>query len=102
MGISFFQAVGLVFIVFSAVFWKPILRPLDRLDSTWSHAVLKSIGIFLFIVLAIVMIPAWVLQSDSVAKTDRIVQDLIGSGVWLAGLGLALGGLVVAHRSSRI
>ena len=46
--------------------------------------------------------PSRVLQLETVARLDRIVQDIIGTGLWVLGLAIGLWALWYAHRDRRI
>lgn len=102
MSMSLVQIVGLIFVVFVVLFRRQILRPIDRLSSSWSDAFIKATTIVLFLVLFVILIPSWAVQTETVAKLDRPIQDLIGSGLWVGGLSAGIGGLWLAHRDSRI
>ena len=49
-----------------------------------------------------VVVPSMVLQSETVARLDRPVQDVIGVGLWSGGLAVGLLGLWYTHRERRI
>lgn len=102
MSISLIQIVCLAFFINLAVFRRQFLQPLDRLSSSWGEAVIKSSAIVMFFVLFVVLLPSWAVQTETVAKLDRSIQDLVGLGLWISGLGVGIGGLILAHRDSRI
>lgn len=74
----------------------------DRLNSSWIDVWLKTLIIVLAVAIFTVFIPDWALKTTTVAKLDRIYQDVIGVGLWAGGMALVLGGLWWAHRESRI
>ncbi len=74
----------------------------DRLDTPWFDVGLKTVTIVLGFVIGTVFIPNWAMQSGTVSKLDRPIQDLIGSGLWVGGLGIGLWTLWYTHRESRI
>jgi mono/diheme cytochrome c family protein len=74
----------------------------DRLDLPWLNAWAKSAVIVIWFVLFTVFVPSWVLQSDSVAKMADTTQDLVGAGVWSAGLVLGIETLWWAQREKRV
>ncbi len=74
----------------------------DRLDTPWFDVGLKTTTIVLGFVIGTVFIPNWAMQSSTVSKLDRPIQDLIGSGLWIGGLGIGLWTLWYTHRESRI
>jgi len=61
---------------------------------SWS----KAIIIFLFFVVATVVVPSLVLQWGPVSRAPRLVQDLVGSGLWLGALGVGLWALRRGQR----
>jgi hypothetical protein len=80
-------------------------RLFDRIDRRrlrWLDAWLKAFVIAVTIAVLVVVIPARVLELESVADLDRPVQDLIGSGLWFVGLAVALTGLRLAQKHGRI
>ncbi len=74
----------------------------DRLSLPWLDAWMKTAIIVVFFIVFTVYVPSRVLQAEAVARLDRIFQDLIGSGLWLLGLGVGLWALWYAHRDRRI
>lgn len=75
---------------------------IDRLTVSWSRAWMKTLVIVVGIATFVVVIPGWVMTLQFVADLDRTMQDLVGSGVFGAGLLLSLWLLHVAQRDSRI
>lgn len=75
---------------------------IDRLNVSWSVAWLKTLVIVVGIIALVAVIPGWVMTLEVVADMDRALQDVVGSGVFGAGLILSLWLLYVAQRSSRI
>lgn len=74
----------------------------SRLAVPWLDAWLKTAAIVVGVVLATVVIPDWALKTSSVAKLGRFGQDVIGVGLWGAGLVAVLLSLWYAHRESRV
>lgn len=74
----------------------------DRLTMPWLDAWLKTALIVVFFVIFVVVAPSLVLQTETVAGLDQIVQDIIGTGLWFVGLGVGLWALWYAHRDRRI
>lgn len=70
----------------------------SRLTIRWADAWLKSAVIVVGIALFVVYIPAEVMGLDVVTGLDRTVQDLVGAGVWGAGLLGSLAALTWAQR----
>ena len=81
----------LAFVVVAAFVAGPyVLARNDRHRFDWPRAWLKAVVIFLFFVLATVVVPSFVMQWGPVSRAPRIVQDLIGSGIWIVALGAGL------------
>lgn len=75
---------------------------IDRLNVSWSVAWLKTLMIVVGITALVAVIPGWVMTLQVVADMDRAMQEVVGSGVFGAGLILSLWLLIVAQRDSRI
>lgn len=75
---------------------------IDRLNVRWSVAWLKTLVIVVGITTLVVIIPGWVMTLQAVSDLDRVMQDVVGSGVFGAGLLLSLWLLHVAQKDSRI
>lgn len=75
---------------------------IDRLNVSWSVAWLKTLVIVVGITTLVVVLPGWVMTLEVVSDLDRIMQDVVGSGVFGVGLLLSLWLLHVAQRDSRI
>lgn len=79
-----------------------IVSVIDRLDVPWLDAWLRSAIIVVYFVVATVVVPSVVLQSETVSRLDRPIQDVIGVGLWTGGLAVGLLGLWYTHRERRI
>lgn len=79
-----------------------IIGPVDRLTMPWLDAWLRAGIIVVFFVGATVFVPSMIMQTETVTRLDRPVQDVIGSGLWLGALAAGLLGLWYAHRENRI
>ncbi len=79
-----------------------IVSTIDRLDVPWLDAWLRSAIIVVYFVVATVVVPSVVLQTETVSRLDRPIQDVIGSGLWVGGLAVGLLGLWYTHRERRI
>ncbi len=75
-----------------------VLARNDRHRFDWPRAWLKAAVIFLFFVIATVVVPSVIMQWGPVTRAPRIVQDLIGSGIWVVALGVGLYGLWRGQR----
>ncbi len=95
---AFALAVGLA----AFVLGPRIVGPADRLAMPWFDAWLRAGIIVVFFIGATVVAPSLVLQSETVSRLDRPVQDVLGSGLWIGGLAAGLWGLWYAHRENRI
>ena len=79
-----------------------IVSTIDRLDVPWLDAWLRSGIIVVYFIVATVVVPSVVLQSETVSRLDRPIQDVIGVGLWTGGLAVGLLGLWYTHRERRI
>ncbi len=79
-----------------------IVSTIDRLDVPWLDAWLRSGIIVVYFIVATVAVPSLVLQSETVSRLDRPIQDVIGVGLWTGGLAVGLLGLWYTHRERRI
>jgi mono/diheme cytochrome c family protein len=79
-----------------------IVSTIDRLDVPWLDAWLRAGIIVVYFVVATVFVPSAVLQTETVSRLDRPIQDVIGSGLWIGGLAVGLLGLWYTHRERRI
>ncbi|MGI9612573.1 MAG: c-type cytochrome [Acidimicrobiales bacterium] len=89
-------------LVVGLVLYPRLASRIDRLDTPWLDAGLKTATIVVAIVFLTVVVPDWVLQLKSVAGMDRLAQDAIGLVVWGGGLVVCLGAMWYFHRESRI
>ncbi|MCP5032622.1 MAG: hypothetical protein GY939_12520 [Actinomycetia bacterium] len=89
-------------LIAAVVFASRLVAPTDRLSLSRFDAWLKTAVIVAVLVLAVVVLPDFILSLSAVAELDRVVQDLIGLAVWGGGLIICLWGLWYAHRESRI
>ncbi len=74
----------------------------DRLDFPWLDAWLRTALIVIAVIVFVVYIPSWALQTETVGKLGDFGQQVIGVGLWAAGLGVVLGALWYAHKENRI
>lgn len=100
------MAIGAAFALAAAaailVLSPRIVSVVDRLDVPWLDAWLRSSIIVVYFVVATVVVPSAVLQSETVSRLDRPIQDVIGVGLWTGGLAVGLLGLWYTHRERRI
>lgn len=89
----------LAFLVVAGLVAAPYLMAKgDNHYYDWPRAWLKAIVIFLFFTVATVILPSFLMEWGPVSRSDRIIQDLIGSGVWFVALVLGLWGLRRGQR----
>jgi mono/diheme cytochrome c family protein len=89
----------LLFLVVAALVAAPyVLAKDERHIFDWPRAWLKALAIFLGVTILTVVIPNLVLQNSTVSGSPRLVQDLIGSGVWFVALALTLWALRRGQR----
>ncbi len=74
----------------------------DRRTMPWLDAWMRTAIIVVGFIVFTVIVPAKVLESETVSKLDRRLQDVIGSGLWLMGLVGGIAALWYAHRQRRI
>jgi mono/diheme cytochrome c family protein len=74
----------------------------DGLEMPWLDASLKAALIVVGFIAFTVIVPDWALQTETVTKLDRPVQDFVGTALWLGGLVVTLGAVWYAHREKRI
>ncbi|HEY5684561.1 MAG TPA: cytochrome c [Acidimicrobiia bacterium] len=79
-----------------------IVGPVDRLTMPWLDAWLRAGIIVVFFVGATVIIPSMIMQTETVTRLARPVQDVIGSGLWTGGLVGGLLALWYTQREQRI
>lgn len=89
----------LAFLGVAAVIAAPyVLARNERHRFDWPRAWLKAVVIFLFFVVATVVVPSLVLEWGPVSRAPRIVQDLIGSVIWVVAL---VAGIYALWRGQR-
>ena len=74
----------------------------DRRRTTWVDAWLKTGVIVVGSVVATTIIPAQVLELDTVQDLPRAAQDLIAVGLWMAAIAASIWALWYAHRERRV
>ena len=92
----------LVLAVGVVVFGRRIVGVIDRRSVSWTGAWLKTAVIVVALIGLVVVAPSFVLTLKPVSAMSRTAQEMIGTGVWTAGLGLGIAGLWWLHRRSRI
>ncbi len=95
---AFALAAAVAFLVMS----PRIVSVIDRLDVPWLDAWLRSAIIVVYFVVATVVVPSVVIQTETVSRLDRPIQDVIGVSLWTGGLAVGLLGLWYTHRERRI
>ena len=74
----------------------------DRRTIPWTDAWMKTAVIVVGLIVATTVIPAKVLELDTVQELPRAGQDLIAVGIWSFALVVSLWALWYAHREKRI
>lgn len=74
----------------------------DGIEMPWLDASLKAVLIVVGFIVFTVIVPDWALQTETVNKLDRPVQDFVGTALWLGGLTVTLAAVWYAHREKRI
>ncbi len=101
-GMAIVAAFAIAVGVIAFILGPRLIGTTDRISMPWFDAWLRAGIIVAFFVVATVFIPSIIMQTETVARLDRPVQDVIGSGLWLGALLAGLGGLWWAHRDNRI
>lgn len=89
-------------VVAGLVLYPRLASQNSRLDVPWLDAWLKTAAIVAAVILLIVVVPDWALKTSAVSKLPRAGQDVVGLGLWGAGLGVVLAALWYAHKESRV
>lgn len=84
------------------VFGPKIVAANDRRTITWVDAGLKTAVIVVGAILVTTIIPAQVLELETVQDLPRAAQDLIAVSFWIGGVGATLVALWYAHRERRV
>lgn len=74
----------------------------NRLTMPWLDAWLRVAIIVVFFIMALAVIPSMVMQTETVARLPRAVQDVIGLSLWGGGLAVGVWSLWYTHREGRI
>ncbi len=74
----------------------------DRRTLSWTDAWLKTAVIVVGLIIAVVIVPARVIELDTVQDLSKPLQDLITVGIWTVALVGSLVALWYAHREDRI
>lgn len=89
---------GLTGVVAALVLAPLALARTDRVHLSWMEATLKALVIVAYFVVAVVLLPARVMENDRVADLSPDAQYLVGSAVWGGGLLVGLVALWWARR----
>jgi len=101
-GLAILAAFALAAIAGLFVLAPRITSVVSRLEMPWLDASLRSIVIVLFFIFGTAVVPSLVMKTGTISRLDRVLQDLIGSGLWLGALSFGLLALWWAHRENRI
>ena len=74
----------------------------DRRRLGWVDAWMKTAVIVVGLIVGTTIVPATVLELDTVQDLPRAGQDIIAVGLWAAALVVALWALWYAHKEKRI
>ena len=96
--VAFIVALGAIGLVLG----PRLVGVIDRRTVPWPDAWLKTGAIVVGTVVATTILPAKVLESTTVEKLPRAVQDLLAVGIWVVALAGSAWALWYAHRESRI
>lgn len=95
---AFLIAAGLVALVLG----PRVVAAHDRRTLPWTDAWLKTAVIAVGAILVTVIVPAQVLEVETVQALPRAAQDLIAVGLWAVGVGVTILALWYAWRERRI
>jgi mono/diheme cytochrome c family protein len=101
-GMAIFAALALAGVVALFILGPRIVAVQDRLTMPWFDAWLRVAIIVVFFVVALAFIPSMIMQTETVAKLPRAVQDVIGLTLWGGGLVVGLWALWYTHKEDRI
>lgn len=74
----------------------------DRREITWLDAWMKTAVIVVGLIVVTTIIPAQVLENETVQDLPQAGQDIIVMGIWSTAIVVSLGVLWYAHREKRI
>lgn len=63
---------------------------------------LKTAVIVVYFIVATVLIPSFLLQTEVMTRLPRGIQDFVASAIWFGALAIGIGGLWWAQRQDRI
>ena len=101
-GMAIFAAFALAAGAIAFVMAPRIVGAHDRLTMPWLDAWLRVAIIAVFFVVVLAFVPSMILETETVARLPRAVQETITLGLWSGGLAAGLWGLWYAHRDGRI
>lgn len=96
--IAFLLAAGVAALVLA----PRVLATTDRVHLPWLDAWMKTAAIVGYFIIAIVVVPAFVMEAPIVTQLPTQAQYLVGSVIWGGGLLIGLVGLWWAQRRKRI
>jgi mono/diheme cytochrome c family protein len=95
---AFLVAAGLAALVLG----PRVIAAHDRREVTWVDAWMKTAVIVVGAIVVTTIVPARVLELETVQDLPRTAQDLIAVGLWTGGLAALLLALWYAHRERRV
>jgi len=101
MSLAVLAVLGATLVV-AVLFGRSTISKIDRLTVSWRVAWLKTVVVVVGIITLVVLVPGWVMELEAVADLDHVARDLVGTGVFGAGLVTSLWMLSWAQRKSRI
>jgi mono/diheme cytochrome c family protein len=101
-GMAIFAAFAVAAAAIGFVMAPRIIAANDRLSMPWLDAWLRVAIISVFFIVALAFVPSMILQTETVARLPRMVQETITLGLWGGGFAVGLWGLWYAHRDGRI
>jgi len=101
IGVSNLVVVALVVALVAAVLWPRLWGRVPIGGIGWGDAGLKALIIAVATIMLVAYLPSRILQTGTVAGQSRLIQDLIGTGVWSVGFVATLAGLHYLRRERR-
>jgi len=102
IGLSVFSIVGILAIPSWVLLGSWLTAPVDHNSDSWLDAWIKSITIFVLVVVIGVFVPSYLIKLHSVAKLDVKLQDIVGTGSFAIALSGSLFVIYKSHRAGRI
>ncbi|MGF1665997.1 MAG: c-type cytochrome [Acidimicrobiia bacterium] len=101
-GMAIFAAFAVAAAAIAFVMAPRIIAANDRLTMPWLDAWLRVAIITVFFIVVLAFVPSMILQTETVGRLPRVVQETITLALWGGGFAAGVWGLWYAHRDGRI